>query len=237
VHGSSDETGQQICNLSTKTLSLSCINPIFVAMNADFWNQRYSEEGWAYGEGPNEFFRCWLAYHKPGRLLLPCEGEGRQALYAARKGWQVEAFDLSEAGMNKALSRAKSENLQIVYRVGDASNYHSPPVFDGVASIYAHLPVEVRRQAHRNLVSALKEGGWLLLEGFHTDQLGKPSGGPQQQPDMLFRSELLEEDFQGMEVLLNQVLTTRLDEGKYHRGEASICRFIARKPLTSTDLP
>ena len=54
---------------------------------------------------------------------------------------------------------------------------------------------------------------------------------------MLFRSELLEEDFQGMEVLLNQVLTTRLDEGKYHRGEASICRFIARKPLTSTDLP
>ncbi|MBM3918256.1 MAG: class I SAM-dependent methyltransferase [Sphingomonadales bacterium] len=201
-------------------------------MTTDFWNQRYTEEGWAYGDAPNEFFRRWLAYHKPGRLLLPCEGEGRQALHAARNGWQVEAFDLSEAGMNKAMRQAKLENLDLVFWVEDVLNYKSAPVFDGVALIYAHLPSAVRRVAHRNLASAVLEGGWLILEGFHTDQVGKPSGGPQQQPDMLFQPDLLEEDFQGMEVLVNQVLHTHLDEGRYHRGEASICRFIARKPIT-----
>jgi hypothetical protein len=159
-------------------------------MTADFRNQRYSEEGWAYGDGPNEFFRRWLAYHPPGRLLLPCEGEGRQAFHAARKGWQVEAFDLSQVGINKVLRQAQLENLDLVFRMEDATNYHSPAIFDGLALIYAHLPADVRRQVHRNLHSEIKEGGWLLLEGFHTDQIGKPSGGPQQQPDMLFRPEL-----------------------------------------------
>lgn len=198
-------------------------------MTTEFWNQRYSEEGWAYGDNPNEFFRRWLDYQQPGRMLLPCEGEGRQALQSARMGWQVEAFDLSEVGVNKALRQAQAENLKLLFAVGDALSYQSTAFFDGVALIYAHFPAGVRREVHRKFISTIRVGGWLLLEGFHVNQVGKPSGGPQQQPDMLFQPELLEADFQGMEVLVNQVLTTQLSEGKYHRGEASICRLIARK--------
>ena len=73
----------------------------------DFWNQRYAEEEYAYGTEPNAFFKAQLDQRTPGRLLLPAEGEGRNAVYAAKKGWEVVAFDQSDAGQKKALKLAK----------------------------------------------------------------------------------------------------------------------------------
>lgn len=46
----------------------------------------------AYGTEPNAFFKAQLDQLTPGRLLLPAEGEGRNAVYAAKKGWEVAAF-------------------------------------------------------------------------------------------------------------------------------------------------
>ena len=54
----------------------------------EFWNQRYSESGYAYGSVPNEFFRDALLSHldqllpNHSKLLMPAEGEGRNAVYA-----------------------------------------------------------------------------------------------------------------------------------------------------------
>jgi hypothetical protein len=43
----------------------------------NFWDQRFSEDGFAYGEAPNVFLREQLRGREPGALLLPAEGEGR----------------------------------------------------------------------------------------------------------------------------------------------------------------
>jgi hypothetical protein len=59
----------------------------------DFWNARYSAAEYAYGTEPNAFFKAQLDQLTPGRLLLPAEGEGRNAVYAAKKGWEVAAFE------------------------------------------------------------------------------------------------------------------------------------------------
>ena len=68
------------------------------------WNDRYSNPEYAYGTAPNEWFKEQLT-HLPGkgRILLPAEGEGRNAVFAAKQGWEVSAFDPSEAGREKAL--------------------------------------------------------------------------------------------------------------------------------------
>lgn len=71
-----------------------------------FWDQRYAEDGFVYGPHPNLFFCKELGKLKPGRLLLPGEGEGRNAVYAARRGWEVVAFDQSSEGQRKALALA-----------------------------------------------------------------------------------------------------------------------------------
>lgn len=46
----------------------------------DFWNERYSREEFIYGKQPNEFFKEQLDKLKTGSILLPAEGEGRNAL-------------------------------------------------------------------------------------------------------------------------------------------------------------
>lgn len=67
----------------------------------EFWNQRYASVDYAYGTSPNLFYREKLEFVSPGKILFPAEGEGRNAVYAAKSGWNVTAFDLSTEGKKK----------------------------------------------------------------------------------------------------------------------------------------
>ena len=91
-------------------------------MNQDFWNKRYKAEVSAYGTKPNVFFKQEIDKLTPGKLLLPCEGEGRNAVYAAVKGWEVSAFDQSVEGMKKAIISAKQSHVEIDSLVVDMVN-------------------------------------------------------------------------------------------------------------------
>ncbi|MEZ0130354.1 class I SAM-dependent methyltransferase, partial [Flavobacterium sp. LBUM151] len=109
------------------------------------WNDRYSNEEFAYGEEPNNYFKEQIEKLKPGTILFPAEGEGRNAVYAAKLGWTVSAFDISEEGKNKALKLAETNNVSIDYKVGELEtlNYHTEQ-FDAIALIYAHFPAEIK---------------------------------------------------------------------------------------------
>ena len=74
--------------------------------NYNFWDERYSTDEFIYGKEPNEFFRENLLKIRPGKLFLPGEGEGRNAVFAAKNGWTVDATDQSEIGKLKALKLA-----------------------------------------------------------------------------------------------------------------------------------
>src|SRR4030066_1314218 len=107
----------------------------------NFWNERYGNQEYIYGKTPNVFFAEQLESLKPGEILLPCEGEGRNAVFAALKGWQTRAFDTSEAGKIKAEKLAAENNVDIDYLIDDALTVQYPPnSFDAVAFIYAHFP-------------------------------------------------------------------------------------------------
>jgi len=61
----------------------------------EFWNERYAKNEFIYGTEPNEFFRKELEILPAGKIILPCDGEGRNAVFAAKLGWKVNAFDFS----------------------------------------------------------------------------------------------------------------------------------------------
>lgn len=67
----------------------------------NFWDERYKEKEYVYGISPNEFLKKELLKLKVGSILLPCEGEGRNAVFAAKNGWNVFAFDSSFEGKKK----------------------------------------------------------------------------------------------------------------------------------------
>src|SRR5690606_10264751 len=55
-------------------------------MDNNFWNNRYTQVNDLYGTEPNQYFREKIGLLKSGHLIIPGEGEGRQAIYAAAKG-------------------------------------------------------------------------------------------------------------------------------------------------------
>jgi len=196
---------------------------------SEMWDERYANENFVYGIEPNRFFKEELEKLNVGRLLLPAEGEGRNAVFAASQSWQVSAFDLSKEGRFKALELAKKNQVKIDYEIAGFEDFtFEKESFDCIALIYAHVPEDKRKDYHQLIAKYLKPGGILILEGFSKEQLGKKSGGPGQ-IGMLFSKENLLDDFSELETIKLQELNVELSEGAFHQGTASVIRYIGKK--------
>jgi len=195
-----------------------------------FWDERYSSEEYVYGTEPNQFFKQMLdKIPIPGKLLLPGEGEGRNAVYAAKLGWRVDAFDQSSAGKLKALRLAEENNVTINYSTVDLAKFTPQKNFYNYAAIiFVHFDTEVRSLFHKKIIDSLKPGGKIILELFSKDQFGKSSGGPQDL-EMLYSIDEIKNDFKEMRTILLKEQSVFLDEGEKHKGEASVIRFVGEK--------
>lgn len=194
----------------------------------EFWDERYGKDEFAYGTAPNDFFKEWIDTQKPGTILFPCEGEGRNAVYAATKGWNVFAFDYSEKGKEKAELLANSLKTNIQYEISDALYFKSEHKFDAIVFVFAHFPESTRQNIHKRVVSMLKPGGTLVLEAFNTKQLENESGGPKN-AELLYSTKILKDDFSEMEIHLLEHKEIQLYEGRFHDGKADVVRLIAKK--------
>ncbi len=195
---------------------------------AEFWNERYSKNEYIYGTQPNRFFKEQLDKLKPGSILLPAEGEGRNAVYAASKGWSVTAFDISENGKKKAIRLSKENNVSIDYKVAEVFDFKTNKKFDVIGLSYAHFPEDIRRQANQYVLQFLKTGGTVIFEAFAKAQLGNASGGPKNQ-EMLFSIKEIKEEFSGLQFEILEQQTIQLNEGQQHKGKAEVIRFLAQK--------
>jgi SAM-dependent methyltransferase len=195
------------------------------------WNERYQKKDFQYGTQPNDFMAAEIKLLSPSRILFPGAGEGRDAVFAAKLGWETHAFDLSEQGQIKALRLASEQKTHIHFNVADASLVKFPlDSFDVIALTYFHLPLEVRIPFYERCVSWLKPGGFILLEGFTKKQLGLNSGGPKN-IEWLFSAKELEKEFPGLHIVMNEEKQRVLDEGPLHQGIAEVVQFKAQKRL------
>ena len=193
-----------------------------------FWDQRYQSNETVYGISPNAFFKSYIDKSVSGTVLLPCEGEGRNAIYAAKSGWEVDAFDFSSVAIDKALVQAAKEQVIITYTKNTVENFSTDKQYDLIALVYVHLVKETRMKFHQQLIDALKEGGTIILEAFNSTQLQYSSGGPKDL-EMLYSIADLQNDFKDLDFQLLEELTIDLEEGLFHKGKAAIIRMIATK--------
>jgi hypothetical protein len=196
----------------------------------DFWNDRYSSDEYVYGTEPNQFFKEQIQkINASGRLLLPGEGEGRNAVFAAKLGWNVDAFDQSSVAKMKAETLAKLNNVKINYSNVDLGKFVPQKNFyDCAAIIFVHLPPEIRSGFHSKIVESLKPNGKIILELFSKNQFGKESGGPQNL-NMLSTIEEIKNDFKGLKTIVLSEENINLEEGAKHSGEASVIRYLGQK--------
>lgn len=197
-------------------------------MEKQFWNNRYSENDTVYGREPNIFFKNFINALKPGRILLPAEGEGRNAIYAASKGWQVDTFDFSETAKEKALERAALKKVSIHYETMNIEDFQPVKQYDVVALIYVHLPEAIRKVFHQKVYQSLVPGGYLVLEAFSKEQIKNTSGGPKDL-SLLYDAPTICNDFQFLHMLSCGQKEIILDEGSFHRGKADVLQMIGQK--------
>ena len=192
-----------------------------------FWNNRYAQDEYVYGIAPNQFFKEQLSLLPVGKLLLPAEGEGRNAVFAAKLGWDVTAFDNSEEALKKAMMLADNNGVHLDYSLNtfDDVSFKNES-FDVIAFIYAHSPKW--HSNHKKLLKYLKPNGTVLLEGFSKNQIDNKSGGPKQL-EMLFSVSEIKEDFNPLTHQKVWEEDVSLKEGKFHEGKASVIRMIGKK--------
>lgn len=201
----------------------------------EFWDERYQDSEFAYGKEPNQFFReCLRRLDLQGDGLFPAEGEGRNAVFAARNGIEAEAFDISEKGAEKARQLARDQNVEITYHVGTLEEIElQKKRYDFIVLIFAHFPPDKRRTYHREFAELLQPGGHLVLEGFEIGHLAyqqaNPTVGGPKSMEMLLSENELKADFATLETLQCYTKVQELKEGKFHQGSGLVLRYIGRK--------
>lgn len=195
----------------------------------EFWDERFGGDEYIYGKFPNRFVDEQIQLMKPGKALFPAEGEGRNAVHAAKLGWECHCYDYSEKAREKALLLAEENQLRIKYNVADLETLELPEnTYDAVFITFLHLAPTIRSDIHQKLVHSLKKGGFLVMEVFDKKQMQLNSGGPKN-IDMLYTPGMLASDFGHMRIIENTSGLRLLEEGNHHDGKAWTIRLVAQK--------
>lgn len=193
------------------------------------WDERFSEPGFAYGTEPNGFLVSVVASIPPGRILCLAEGEGRNAVYLAALGYDVTAVDNSSIGLEKTESLARERGVTVATINADLAGFDiEPGAWQGIVSIYCHLPPVVRAALHERCLRGLAPGGVFVLEGFTPRQLELGTGGPRSR-ELLMQLEIIRQELPGLRYEIAREVEREVIEGRYHTGNAAVVQILAVK--------
>jgi len=195
----------------------------------EMWDEKYTEAKHIYGIKPNSFFESELIKLNTGRVLLPGDGEGRNAAFASKLGWKVDSFDYSEQAVRNAKVFLSEQGVTVnCFQASILDLVVSDRNFDAVGVFYLHLAEDDRSKAHQFISNSVAKGGHLIVEVFSKKQLGRSSGGPKND-NLLYDISEFEHDFPEFEPIYIEELEVDLDEGKLHQGKAMVIRFVGKK--------
>lgn len=195
------------------------------------WDERYGGGEYVYGTAPNDFLAAMAGRIPPGRVLCLAEGQGRNAAFLAARGYDVTGVDSSAVGLQMARQLAESRGLQIATVVVDLATF-DPGIacWEGIVSIFCHLPTAIRRPVLQRMVRALRPGGVLILEAYTPAQLRFGTGGPSV-PDLLATLADLREDLVGLNLDHAVEIEREVVEGRLHTGRAAVVQIVASAPV------
>lgn len=193
-----------------------------------FWNGKFSKADYFYGTKPNEFLASKIELIKNKKKLLCLgEGEGRNALFFAKNGFEVSAIDASDVGLAKLDLKSKEENLEIKTFCMDLNHWKADENYDVIVASYLHMFKDERKNLFEKIENSLYSNGYFIGEFFSTKQLTYNSGGPKDL-ELLYTIEDFENHFLFCKKELIEEIVT-LDEGIGHQGEACVIRVVIQK--------
>lgn len=198
---------------------------------AETWNKRFAGTDYIFGTQPN----AWLtrqASHMPqrGRALAVADGEGRNSVWLAKQGYQVDAFDIAASGVDKARKLASDSGVAVNFNVASAEDWSwQPDYYDVVVAIFIQFADPASRAIlFQNMINTLKKGGVLMLQGYTPKQLDYKTGGPPLLSH-LYTEDLLRNAFQQTNIVELDFYEGVLQEGSQHAGQSALVGMVARK--------
>ena len=163
-------------------------------------------------------------------MLCVADGEGRNSVWLAQRGLQVQAFDISDVGVAKARRLAAERGVQVDFQVADCDGYAWPEAaYDGVAAIFVQFAdPALRERLFARIQRCLKPGGRLLLQGYTPKQLEYRTGGPPLLSH-LYTEAMLREAFAAMDIELLRDYEADVAEGTGHLGRSALIGLVARR--------
>jgi SAM-dependent methyltransferase len=128
------------------------------------WDQRYTELDQVWSGQPNGALVAEVGSSPPGRALDVGCGEGADAVWLARRGWEVTALDVSEVALQRAEQAALAAGVAIRWVHAGLLEADLPSAsFDLVSAQYPALLATPGHDAERALLSLVAPGGLLLV--------------------------------------------------------------------------
>ena len=192
------------------------------------WDERYAGTEYFYGSEPNDFLAAEAhRISAGGRVLCLAEGEGRNAVFLAKEGFEVTGVDGSAVGLEKAHQLARNHGVEITTTVADLRDYDlGEGAWDGIVSIWCHVPPDLRGDLHARVARALKPGGVLILEAYHPRQLEYNTGGPPV-AELMMTVEQLRDELSALDLVVAQEIDRDVHEGRGHEGPSAVTQVIA----------
>ena len=151
------------------------------------WDERFKEKDFALGKEPNPFLRKHIGLLHKGKALDIAAGEGRNAVFLAQHGFDVDAVDISEKGLKKARQLARQMGVKIETLLSDLDEYSiEKEKYDLIADFYF-----LKRNLIPRMKKGLKKGGKIFFETYILEHRTLCTSGPKQAKYFLKANELL----------------------------------------------
>ena len=200
---------------------------------AQFWDKRFSQPEYVFGKDPNRYLKEQATiYLKPSaKVLCVADGEGRNSVWLAKQGMNIDAFDLSATAVNKAKQLADLEKVKVSFNVASTSSWNwKPDYYDAVVAIFIQFATpNMRVDLFQQMRNSLRPGGILILQGYTPKQLEYKTGGPPS-IDHLYTTELIQDLLKGMKVIDWREYEEEIHEGEGHHGMSALMGVVAQKP-------
>ncbi len=172
-------------------------------MDREAWDARYGGADLVLNGEPNPFLVEAATGAAPGRAVDLACGDGRNAIWLARHGWEVTGVDFSAVGLAKAERQVAGEGLNLAWVLHDVVTYLPSPPLDLVVMSFLHLPGEDRRLVLDRSARALGPGGRIFVVGYdlsNANANAAASGVGGRDPELLFTPEQVAEELAGLHI-------------------------------------
>jgi len=133
----------------------------------EVWNARYAGEKYLYGKEPVLALKNNVDFLRKGKVIDIAMGEGRNSVFLAQQGFQVEGVDCSSVGVEKAGKLAAEKGVTIEAKTQNLDFFLMPLMkYDSIIMTYFRPLPRFFSEVRRGLV----HGGTFLLEAYTVEQ-------------------------------------------------------------------